>query len=96
MNELPGITQLGTKVHSKTKEFDNPTEKPYQDVKKVMNELRAPVNLQKGKSSAFPSAKKHFKLTAGWTSDFTVMESRCNDQRYKAHREFFDKPVLIH
>ena len=61
-----------------------------------MHELRAPVNLQKGKSSAFPSAKKHFKMTAGWTSDFTVMESRCNEKRYKAHREFFDKPVLIH
>ena len=48
---------------------------------------------KKGQSSAFPSAKKHYKLASGWQSDFAVMQSRANNTIYKDKREFFDKPV---
>lgn len=46
-----------------------------------MQETRAPVAGKK--SAAFPSAKQHFKMAQGWSNDFSVMESRCNDYRYK-------------
>ena len=57
-----------------------------------MNETRFP--LKKGQSTAFPSAKKHFKLANGWTNDFVVMASKTNERVYKDKREFFDKPVV--
>ena len=94
VNELPGITQLGTKSHTKVKEFNEPKEKPYHDIKRVMAETRAPFNLKKGSTSAFPSAKKHFKMANGWTNEFTVMESRCNEHRFRGQKEFFDKPII--
>ena len=90
-NELPGITALGTKSHQKAKEFNESKQKPYENIPKVMRETRAPA--KKGASAAFPSAKKHFKLAEGWSNDFAVMESRCNEQRHRAQKEFFDKPV---
>lgn len=42
-NELPGITAVGTKSHSKVKEFNETKEKPHQNAQKVMKETRGPV-----------------------------------------------------
>jgi len=50
---------------------------------------------RKGEPRAFPSAKKHLKLVEGWSNDFTVMESRANEQRHRAQKEFFDKPIIV-
>ena len=90
-NELPGITAVGSRTHSKVKEYMSIPEKAHQNVKKLMNETRMPI--KKGQSKAYPSAKKHFRLANGWQSDFVVMSSQANGQVYKDKREFFDKPV---
>ena len=90
-NELPGITDNATRTHTKVKEFKSLPEKAHQNVKKLMSETRMP--LKKGQSTAFPTAKKHFKLASGWQSDFVVLHSRANENVYKSKREFFDQPV---
>ena len=82
---------MGSRQHTKVKDFKSLPEKAHQNVKKLMQETRMP--LRKGQSGAFPSAKKHYKLADGWQNDFTVMQSRANDNLYKGNREFFDKPV---
>lgn len=61
-NELPGITDVGSRQHSKVKEFKSLPEEVHMNVKKLMNETRMP--LKKGQSNAFPSAKKHFRLAS--------------------------------
>lgn len=93
-NELPGITDVGSRTHTKVKEFKSVPEEAYMNVKKCMNETRMP--LKKGQSKAFPTAKKHFKMASGWQNDFNVMQSRANDGLYKGKKEFFDKPVMYH
>ena len=45
-NELPGITDVGTRTHVKVKEFKSIPEHAYMNVKKVMHETRMP--LKKG------------------------------------------------
>ena len=92
-NEIPGITDAGTRQHTQTKFFRDVPEKPHLNVKKVMNETRVP--FKKGQSKvSFNGAKKHFKMANGWTNDFAVMSSRANNQMYKDKREFFDKPIV--
>ena len=91
-NELPGITDVGSRQHTKVKEFKSLPEEAYMNVKKVMNETRMP--LKKGQSGAFPTAKKHFKMASKWTNDFGVMQSRANDRIFRDKREYFDKPVM--
>jgi len=61
---LPGITDVGSRTHTKVKEFKSVPEEAYMNVKKCMNETRMP--LKKGQSKAFPTAKKHFKMASGW------------------------------
>ena len=90
-NELPGITDVGTRTHTKVKEFKSIPEKAHQNVKKVMQETRMP--LKKGSTKAFPSPKKHFQLASKWQNDFVVMQSKANMVVFKDQREFFDKPV---
>lgn len=90
-NELPGITAVGSRTHSKVKEYMAAPEKAHLNVKKLINETRMPI--KKGQSKAYPSAKKHFRLANGWQTDFMVMSSKANDKVYKDRREFFDKPI---
>ena len=73
------------------KEFKSMPEKAHQNVKKVMAETRMPI--KKGQSGAFPSAKKHFRMSENWKPGFVVMHSRANEINYPAKREYFDKPV---
>mmetsp|Transcript_21653 Transcript_21653/g.26607 ORF Transcript_21653/g.26607 Transcript_21653/m.26607 type:complete len:152 (+) Transcript_21653:214-669(+) len=70
-NELPGITDVGSRQYSKVKEFKSLPMKAHQNVKKLLAETRMP--LKKGQSSAFPSAKKHFEMATRWQTDFGVM-----------------------
>ena len=91
-NELPGITDIGSRTHTKVKEFKSLPEEAYMNVKKLMNETRMP--LKKGQSGAFPTAKKHFQLASKWTNDFGVMQSRANTKIFRDKREYFDKPVM--
>ena len=90
-NELPGITDVHSRAYKKVKDFKSIPDQAHQNVKKLMHETRMPI--KKGQSSAFPSAKRHFKLASGWQNDFTVMQSRANNTIYKDKREYFDKPV---
>ena len=75
-NELPGITDVKSRLHTKVKEFKSVPEQPHHNVKKIIAETRMPY--KKGQSKAFPSAKKHFKLAHGWQNDFMVMQSKTN------------------
>ena len=45
-NELPGITDVNSRAHTKVKEFKSVPEDAYLNMKKVMNETRMP--LKKG------------------------------------------------
>ena len=76
---------------NKKKDLHAVYDKPHKNLKKIAEDTRMPI--KKGMSTAFPTAKKHFLYAENWDSEFGIMESRANHQRFKTQREFFDRPV---
>ena len=73
-NELPGIVDAADNGKNKNGQFHTLSSKPKQ-LKKMFTETRFPLPSQ---SKAFPSPKKHLRLTQNWDTQFHTMVSKGN------------------